>query len=77
MKRLNFDPHAEMRMWQRNITEAEVQEALAQPKDKHFYNPRHRKMNVRHHFPGIGLTIVVGYVERPDEIYVVTVIDEE
>ncbi len=77
LKRLNFEPHAELRMRQRNITEAEVREALAQPEDQHFYNPKHGRMNVRHHFPGIGMTIVVGYEERTDEIVVVTVIDKE
>jgi len=63
-------------MWQRNVTEAEVREALEQPKNKHFYNKRHGRMNVRHRFPNLGMTILVGYEDRPDEIIVVTVIKE-
>jgi len=33
-------------------------------------------MNVRHRFPNLGMTILVGYEDRPDEIIVVTVIKE-
>ncbi len=64
-------------MRQRNITEVEVREALVQPKDNHFYNENHGRMNVRHRFPNTDLQILVGYVDGPDEIVVVTVIDEE
>ena len=76
MKKITIHPHAELRMRQRNITEAEVREVLEQPKDKHFYNEKHGRMNVRHRFPNMGITILVGYEDRPDEIIVVTVIEE-
>jgi len=60
----------------RNITEAEVREALGQPKERHFYNKKHGTMNVRHRFPNMDLQILVGYEDRSDEIIVVTVIKE-
>ncbi len=73
---MTISPHAERRMVLRNITEAEVQEALKQPKEKHFYNEKHGRMNVRHTFPNMGMTILVGYEDRPDATIVVTVIEE-
>ncbi len=76
VKKLLYRQHAEMRMRQRNITDAEVQETLGQPKHKHFYNPERGTMNVRHYFRNIGLSVLVAYVERADEIEVVTVIEE-
>ncbi len=76
MRKITIRPHAALRMRQRNITEAEVREALAQPKEKHFYNEAHGRMNVRHRFPNMRLQILVGYEDGPDETIVVTVIDE-
>lgn len=77
LKPLRFTAHAEERMRERNITEAEVREALGQPQEQHFWNTLHETMNVRHHFPGIGMTLVVAYEERTEYIVVVTVIGEE
>jgi hypothetical protein len=65
-----------MRMRRRNITEVEVKEALQQPTEKHFFNPRHQRPNVRHRFPNLGMTLLVSYEETSDEIVVVTVYDE-
>ncbi len=76
MKKLVFRPHAEKRMRERLITEAEVREVLAQPEEEHFYNETHGTMNVRYKFSNLDMTVLVAYEERPDEIVVVSVIDE-
>jgi Domain of unknown function (DUF4258) len=55
-KPLRFTTHAEERMRERDITEAEVRETLAQPTERHYYNPVHETMNVRRRFPGIGMS---------------------
>ena len=63
-------------MWQRDITEAEVREALSQSKERHFLNTVHGTMNVRHAFPNLGRTLLVAYEEQDEEVHVVTVVDE-
>ena len=63
-------------MWQRDITEAEVREALAQQKDQHFFNRVHGTMNVRHRFPNTGRSLIIAYEEQETEVHVVTVVDE-
>ena len=74
-KKLTYSSHAERRMWQRDITEAEVREALAQPKDRHFFNRVHRTMNVQHTFPSMGRSLTVAYDEQETEVHIVTVMD--
>lgn len=74
-KKLTYSLHAERRMWQRDITEAEVREALAQPKDRHFFNRVHGTMNVRHAFPSMGKSLIVAYDEQETEVHIVTVMD--
>ena len=64
-------------MWRRDITEVEVREALAQPKDRHFFNPVHETMNVRHTFPNMGRSLIVAYDERETEVHIVTVMDAD
>lgn len=64
-------------MWQRDITEAEVREALAQPKNRHSFNSEHATMNVRYTFPNMSMPLLVAYDEREDEVHIVTVIDED
>ena len=64
-------------MWQRDITEAEVREVLAQPKEQHFFNPVHETMNARHTFPNMGRSILVAYEEEEEEICIVTVMEED
>jgi hypothetical protein len=49
---------------------------LRQPAERHYYNPVHETTNVRYSFPGIGMTLVVGYEERAEYIVVVPVIEE-
>lgn len=75
--KLTYPFHAERRMWQRGITEAEVREALSQPKERHFFNPAHGTMNVRHTFPNTGRSLLVAYDERDEEVRVVTVIEQD
>lgn len=74
-KKLTYSSHAERRMWQRDITEAEVREALAQPKDRHFFNHIHGTMNVRHEFPNMDTSLIVAYDEQETEVRIVTVMD--
>jgi hypothetical protein len=74
-KQLTYSFHAERRMWQRDITEAEVREVLAQPKEQHFFNPEHGTMNAQHRFPNMGRSLIVAYDERDEEVHIVTVID--
>ncbi len=76
MKEIRFTRYAEMRMRRRNITEAEVREALQKPKEKHSFNTRHERWNVRHTFPNLDITLLVSYEEVSDAIVVVTVYDE-
>jgi hypothetical protein len=76
-KHLTYSFHAERRMWQRDITEAEVQEVLSQPKEQHFFNPDHGTMNARHKFTNMGRSLIVAYDERDAEVHIVTVIDED
>lgn len=64
-------------MWQRNITEAEVREALAQPNEHHFFNPVHGTMNVQHTFPNMDMPLLVAYEARGEEVHIVTVIRED
>ena len=74
-KKIAYSFHAERRMWQRDITEAEVREALAQPKDRHFFNRVHGTMNVRHTFPNTGRSLIVAYEEQETEVHIVTVMN--
>lgn len=62
-------------MWQRDITEAEVRAALAQQKDRHFFNRVHGTMNVRHAFPNTGRSLIVAYEEHETEVHIVTVMN--
>ena len=64
-------------MRQRNITEAEVREVLAQPIERHWFNPVFGTMNVTHTFPNLNMTITVGYDQERTPVHVVTVIDED
>lgn len=75
-KQLTYSFHAERRMWQRDITEAEIREVLSQPKEQHFFNPDHGTMNAQHRFPNMGWSLVVAYDERDEEIHIVTVMPE-
>lgn len=63
-------------MWQRDITEAEVREALSQPKERHFFNPTHGTMNVRCTFPNLERSLLVAYDARGEEVHIVTVVEE-
>jgi len=63
-------------MRQRNITEAEVREVLAQPLKRHVSNEIYGTMNVTHEFPNLNLTITVAYDAQRDPVHIVTVIDE-
>jgi Domain of unknown function (DUF4258) len=76
-KKLTYSFHAERRMWQRDITEAEVREVLSQPKEQHFFNPDHGTMYAQHKFPNMGRSLIVAYDEREEEVRIVTVIDED
>lgn len=75
LKEIQFTRYAEMRMRIRNITEAEVREALQQSRENHFFNTRHERWNVRHTFPNLGIALLVSYEETSDVIVVVTVYD--
>jgi hypothetical protein len=66
-----------MRMRIRDITESEVREALRAPRGRHFFNTKHRRMNVRHKLGVSGRTIVVSYEERGERIVVVNAVREK
>ena len=68
-----FRRHAELKMRREDIDEQEVLEALEAPPNRHYFNNKHRTMNVRHRVSTRGRILLVAYEERAEHIAVVTV----
>jgi hypothetical protein len=72
-----FTDYTPMRMRMRDITRSEIREALGAPRNRHFFNTKHGRTNVRHGLSVGGRTIVVSCEERGEQTVVVNAVREK